>query len=223
MGTRRVTPSLSRLRGQVTNERGTMLLVALMVLLALTAVGMTSVQLVNEEINFAGNTRRGATTFRVTESGLFTALAFTSELGAAAFSGRVDDGAQLQSDGTSTMTTWAPDAMIADTEYFDMTESGSFGYEGVVLADEAEVGTQPADFEVRITETGMRQPLVGYSFSGPGARCRFKYQLDAVGNVGNQFDDEPEDASTTVWQMLRSNIYVGPLPCDLASSSIGSI
>ena len=53
---RRWTASLSALRG----ERGMMLLVALLVLLALTSVGMTSVQLVNSELNFAGNARRGA-------------------------------------------------------------------------------------------------------------------------------------------------------------------
>ena len=211
------------MRRAVANQRGSMLLVALMVLLALTAVGLTAVQLVNEEMNFAGNTRRGSTAFRVTESGLFTALAYTSALGASAFAGRVDEGAEIQSDGTSTLTTWDPDTMIPETDYFDMSESGSFGYEGVVLAENAEMGMQPADFEIRITETGMRQPLVGYSFSGPGARCRFKYQLDAVGNVGNALDGEPEDAASMVWQMLRSNIYVGPLPCDQASSGVGSI
>ena len=202
-------------------ERGMMLLVALLVLLALTSVGMTSVQLVNSEMNFAGNSRRGASAFRVTESGAFSALAYISSLGAETFATRVESEKKTQSDG-SIMTVWTPQTMVSGMNYFDLSETGSFGYEGTVLNDLANGGS-PVDFEVRITEAGMRQPLAGYSFNGPGSRCRFKYQVDTVGSVGAQLAGESEDATQTVWQMIRSTIYVGPLPCERKSAGLGAI
>ncbi|MDP6946069.1 MAG: hypothetical protein QF464_18110 [Myxococcota bacterium] len=199
-----------------------MLLVALLVLLALTSVGMTSVHLVNSEMNFAGNSRRGASAFRVTESGAFAALAYTSSLGAETFATRVETEKALQPDG-STKTVWKPTDMVSGVSYFDLTESGSFGYEGTVLTDLAAAGDSPVDFEVRITETGMRQPLAGYSFTGPGSRCRFKYQIDTVGNVGVAIAGESEEASQSVWQMIRNTVYVGPLPCERKAAGLGAI
>ena len=203
-------------------ERGMMLLVALLVLLALTSVGMTSVQLVNSEMNFAGNSRRGASAFRVTESGAFSALAYISSLGAETFATRVESEKETQSDG-SVKTIWTPKTMVSGLNYFDLSETGSFGYEGTVLNDLTGGLGSPVDFEVRITEAGMRQPLAGYSFNGPGSRCRFKYQVDTVGSVGAQLAGESEDATQTVWQMIRSTIYVGPLPCERKSAGLGAI
>ena len=203
-------------------ERGMMLLVALLVLLALTSVGMTSVHLVNSEMNFAGNSRRGASAFRVTESGAFSALAYVSSLGAESFATRVETEKTQQPDG-SMKTVWKPEDMVNNTTYFDLSELGSFGYEGTVLSDLAAGGASPVNFEVRIVEAGMRQPLAGYSFNGPGSRCRFKYQIDTVGSVGSQITGESEDASQTVWQMIRNTIYVGPLPCERKAASQGTI
>ena len=76
---------IETLRMRVSNERGSMLLVALMVLMALTSVAMLSIHMTNSEIGFAGNNRRGAATFRVTESGAFTALTHALDLGPEGF------------------------------------------------------------------------------------------------------------------------------------------
>ena len=199
-----------------------MLLVALLVLLALTSVGMTSVQLVNSELNFAGNARRGASAFHVTESGAFAALAYSSSLGAETFATRVETEKKAQPDG-SMKTVWKPADMVSGVDYFDLSETGSFGYEGTVLSHLAQGSQSPVDFEVRITEAGMRQPLAGYSFNGPGSRCRFKYQIDTVGNVGVQIAGETEDATQSVWQMIRNTVYVGPLPCEQKAAGLGAI
>ena len=199
-----------------------LLLVALLVLLALTSVGMTSVQLVSSEMGFAGNSRRGASAFRVTESGAFSALAYVSSLGAETFASRVEAEKKQLPDG-SMKTVWTPEDMVSGVSYFDLSELGSFGYEGTVLDEMAAGGQSPVNFEVRITEAGMRQPLAGYSFTGPGSRCRFKYQIDTVGSVGTQLTGESEDASQAVWQMIRNTVYVGPLPCERKAAGLGVI
>ena len=211
-----------KLKAQLDNQRGMMLLVALMVLLALTSVGLTSLHVVNAELGYAGNLRKGSSAFRVTESGAFSAMAYASSLGASAFASRVESEKALQPDGTM-KTVWQASDIVSAIPYFDLSASGSFGYEGVVLNEEAASGASPVNFEVRITETGMRQPLPGFSFNGPGARCRFKYQLDTVGSVGTQLSGEPSDAGFVTWQMIRSIIYVGPLPCEQQASGVGSI
>jgi len=199
-----------------------LLLVALLVLLALTSVVMTSVQLVSSEMGFAGNSRRGASAFRVTESGAFSALAYVSSLGAETFASRVEAEKKQLPDG-SMKTVWTPEDMVSGVSYFDLSELGSFGYEGTVLDEMAAGGQSPVNFEVRITEAGMRQPLAGYSFTGPGSRCRFKYQIDTVGSVGTQLTGESEDASQAVWQMIRNTVYVGPLPCERKAAGLGVI
>jgi hypothetical protein len=209
-------------RVSIKGERGMLLLVALLVLLALTSVGMTSVQLVNSEMNFAGNSRRGASAFRVTESGAFSAMAYISSLGAETFATRVEGDKAPQPDG-SIKTVWTPETMVSGMNYFDLSETGSFGYEGTVLSDLSGGSGSPVDFEIRITEAGMRQPLAGYSFNGPGSRCRFKYQIDTVGTVGTKLAGESEDATQAVWQMIRSTVYVGPLPCEQKAAGLGAI
>jgi len=208
---------IETLRMRVSNERGSMLLVALMVLMALTSVAMLSIHMTNSEIGFAGNNRRGAATFRVTESGAFTALTHALDLGPEGFV--ADVAAKTDIDGKAI---WTPNHLVNGMSYFDLSRTGSFGYEGEVLAKRS-AGTAPVDFQIQITKTGMRQPLIGYSGTGPDSRCRFKYQFDAVGNVGDQLMDEPEDAAFMAWQKIRSIMYIGPLPCDRAAATTGTI
>jgi hypothetical protein len=205
------------LRRRLGDQRGSMLLVALMVLMALTSVGMLTVHLTNSEVGFAGNNRRGSTAFRVTESGAFTALTHALNLGPEGFV--ADVAAKTDETGKAI---WTPSHLVSGISYFDMSATGSFGYEGEVLSKRA-TGKAPVDFQIQITKTGMRQPLVGYSGTGPESRCRFKYQFDAVGNVGDQLTDEPADGAFTVWQKIRSLMYVGPLPCDRAATGSGTI
>ena len=196
-----------------------MLLVALMVLLALATLAMAAATIVTTELNAAGNVRRGTSAFRVTEGGAYTTLAYASSLGPSAFAGNVSSGA----DPLTGKATWTADSMVA-AEYFDLDPNGlgSFGYEGAVQ-DEFEAGARPADFWVDVSSTGLRQPLVGYSFTGPGARCRFKYQVDARGNMGKNLPQEPLETESATWQQIRAYMYVGPLPCDLTETGTGSI
>lgn len=204
----------------VTSERGSMLIIALMVLLALTSVAMVAVQTVSSALGYAGNTRRGASAFRVTEGGAFTALAFASSLGPDTFVTSVDE--DINATGKSV---WQTDRMVPDTDWFDLTASGSFGFEGAesLAASTAYGAPDSAPYEVRVNvaPTGMRQPLMGYSVGGKGARCRFKYRLDAEGRVGQTFAGAGEDAAFEVWQRVRATTFVGPLTCEQAIGTIG--
>lgn len=203
----------------VTDQRGTMLLVALLVLLALATLAMTAATFVTTELNAAGNVRRGTSAFRVTEGGAYTALAFASSLGASSFASSVSAGADA---GTGKATWQATDMVTVD--YFDLDSEGkgSFGYEGAVQS-QLDAGASPADFWIDIVPTGMRQPLVGYSFTGPGSRCRFKYRIDSRGNVGDKLPQDPGEAESATWQQIRTYMYIGPLPCDLTETGTGSI
>lgn len=211
------------MRGGLRNERGSMLIIVLFVLAALASVAGVAVQKVNEELQYAGNVRKGTSAFHVTVSGSFVALGHASGLGA---SGLVDD-VETNKDGTTGRRTWEKSAMVPDTPYFDLSQSGSFGYEGYVTTLDAEAGDEPYDVDVEVLATGMKQPLLGYSSSGPGARCRFKYQFDANGRVGNRFTivdpDEEVVEQQDVWQQVRTYMYVGPLPCDGAGAGTGTI
>ncbi|MEZ4266278.1 MAG: pilus assembly PilX N-terminal domain-containing protein [Myxococcota bacterium] len=202
------------------NERGSLLIIALMVLLALTSVAFVAVQSVSSALGYAGNTRRGASAFRVTEGGAFTALAFASSLGADTFVASVDE--SITSAGKAV---WSSDHMVPDTDWFDLTASGSFGFEGSESLAAATAygspGVAPYEMRVNVAPTGMRQPLVGYSIGGKGARCRFKYRLDAEGRVGQTFADAGEEAAFEVWQRVRATTFVGPLTCDQATGTIG--
>jgi hypothetical protein len=204
-------------------ERGSMLLLVLFVLTALASIAGVAVQKVNEELQYAGNVRKGTSAFHVTVSGSFTALGHAAELGASGF---VDD-VETQKDPVTGVRTWTKDTMVSQTAYFDLSKSGSFGYEGEVTTEDAEPGDEPYDVTVEVLATGMKQPLVGYSLNGPGARCRFKYRFDANGRVGNKFTvgDPDEDVveQQDVWQQVRSYLNVGPLPCDSTGPGTGAI
>lgn len=208
--------TMREVRRMLAGECGSMLVVSLMILLALTSVAMVSIHMTNSEIGFAGNMRRGASAFRVTESGAFTALTHALNLGPSAFVADVES--KTEANGKAS---WKPSTLVQGMPYFDMTATGSFGYEGQVLG--ARNQTAPADFQIWIQKTGMRQPLVGYAGTGPDSRCRFKYQFDAVGNVGDQLPDQPEDGAYSVWQQIRTVMYVGPLPCERAATATGTL
>jgi hypothetical protein len=209
-----------RMAFAVHNERGSMLIIALMVLLALTSVALVAVQTVSSSLGYAGNTRRGASAFRVTEGGAFTAVAFASSLGADTFVASVDE-----SIAASGKATWDAERMVPDTGWFDLGADGSFGFEGAesqaAATNYGAAGVAPYEMRVNVAPTGMRQPLVGYSIGGKGARCRFKYRMDAEGRVGQALTDAGADSAYEVWQRIRATTFVGPLACDQAGGSIG--
>ncbi|MCB9729338.1 MAG: hypothetical protein H6744_15855 [Deltaproteobacteria bacterium] len=199
-----------------------MLIIALMVLLALTSLGLVAVQTVSSALGYAGNSRRSASAFRVTEGGAFTSLAYASSLGADIFVTKVDEAI-----AGSGKAVWDASQMAPDAEWFDLSAEGSFGYEGAQAVASATAfgspGVAPYEVSVNVSPTGMRQPLVGYSFGGKGARCRFKYRLDSEGRVGQTFSGAPADAAFEVWQRVRATTFVGPLSCDQVSGAIGAI
>ncbi len=206
---------LIAMRRHVDNQRGSLLLVALLVMLALGSLGIVALNKANGEIRYTGNARRGAAAFRVAEGGAYTALAFTDALGPSSFQAVI--GQDVPANPGVDDFDWFPEELVDGTDYFDMAATGSFGPEAVYLqaleaADAAAPTRPPMDFRVTGRSAGMVQPLVGYSLGGPGARCRFKYEIDTGGNVGATLADEPGDVFRA-WQGLRSVMYIGPLPC----------
>ncbi|MGM0577016.1 MAG: hypothetical protein ACQEXJ_14925 [Myxococcota bacterium] len=209
-----MTDHLAQTLRSVRGERGSMLVLALLVLLALTSVAMVAVQNVNSELRYAGNARKGAAAYRVTEGGAFTSLAWAEAVGPGAFVSRVNQSLATSGSGYAVLD---PGDLVTESgtfTYFDMGPTGSFGYEGHLEQGSAQPGKAPFDFEVRVTPTGMRQPLVGYGASGAGSRCRFKYQLDSVGHVGTDATGAAADATWAAWKQIRTLQFVGPLPCD---------
>jgi len=209
-------------------QRGSLLLIALLVLLALSSVGLVAVQNINSEIRYTGNARRGAVAYHVTESGAYGALAYADSMGPEGFIAQLALADDTDGDGR---VDWMPSDLVGGAlPYFDLSASGSFGYEGYLAGNEgasqseAEImNAMPARFEVEITSTGLRQPIIGYGFSGPGGFCRFKYQFDTEGSVGTALSDAPSEGGGPVWQRIRALMYVGPLPCDRAPTNLGDV
>ncbi len=203
---------------RLVGERGSMLVVALLVLLGLSGVGLVMVQKVNDEIHYIGNIRRGVMAYHITESGAYTALAYADRLGPTGFISAVE----LSRPDPSQPAEWSPDDLIGGGQYFDMSAAGSFGFEGYVESTDtaAPVSAPPMDFRVRVTSSGMLQPIVGYAVSGPGSRCRFKYQFDTDGNVGDT--SSTDDTVFSAWKRIRALMYIGPLPCDRTAGALGT-
>ena len=219
---------MSGTRRQATGERGSLLIISLLILLALASVGLVVVQKVATEQNFVGNARRGMVAYRVSEAGAYAALSYADSLGPTGFLhlleenkvdvGTADERVELTPNGLMQKLT------TNGMSFFDLSGSGSFGYEGK-LADEAASGTTataPMDFRVRIRRAGMTQPLEGYEMTGPGARCRFKYEFDIDGNVGDAAGQDTGQ-SFSAWKRLRALMNVGPLPCSRAAAGTGTI
>lgn len=218
-------------RAVVGGQRGYMLVIALLVLLALASVGMLAAQTISQEIQYAGNMRQGSVAYHVTEGGAFAALAYATELGPAGLAS-ADTGITVVDPTnpveTDVLARWGPDDLAGQgMTYFDMSTSGSFGYAGALLQSEGAGSASPTEwapvnFEVQLRSTGLRQPMIGYGVSGSSSYCRLKYQLDTVGSVGRGPGDT-NDATGTVWQQIRALIYVGPLPCEQSAVGAGGM
>jgi len=215
-------------RSQARGERGSLLIISLLILLALASVGLVVVQKVAIEQNFVGNARRGMVAYRVSEAGAFAALSYADSLGPTGFLQMLEDN-KVDVGTTDERVEMTPDGIMQKVStglvsFFDLSESGSFGYEGKLADDgtSAAATTGPMDFRVRIRRAGMTQPLEGYEMTGPGARCRFKYEFDIDGNVG---DAAGQDTGQTfsAWKRLRALMNVGPLPCSRQAAGTGTI
>lgn len=200
-------------------HRGSVMVVTLLVLLGLASIGIVAVNKIANEQSIAANARRGALAYHVTEAGAYTSLAFTDYVGAAGLSTILAQVGQMTNLGDE--PTMTPEQLVG-FPFFDMSKSGSFGYEGWSQEEAREttgIQTPPMDFRVRITSTGMIQPIEGYSLNGRGARCRFRHQFDSDGNLGlSPTSDEYE--RFRAWKRIRALVNVGPLPCRQSGGNI---
>ena len=211
--------------GDRRDERGSALVVALMLMVALASVAMVMMHKLTGQISYVSNDRKGALAYHVTESGLYTTLALADSLGAGGFLAALDVSQGTAQANDSTQGFIPGDLTGGGLSYFDLSESGSFGYEGFMLQGDLAVDPSlgpPIDFRVTVEATGMVQPLVGYSLNGEGSRCRFKYRIDSNGNIGHQKDGKDSNATFGAWKRLRALIYLGPLPCTKSVGSVGS-
>lgn len=206
-------------------RRGSALIVTLMLMVALTGVAMVMMHKLMRQISYVANDRKGAVAYHATESGLYTTLALADSLGASGFLSALE-GAQ----GTASFQDASQGFIPADLapnglNYFDMSESGSFGYEGTVLVGQGvDVQSQkaPIDFKVTVAATGMVQPVLGYSLNGENSRCRFKYQIDSNGTIGQNAEGKDSNTDFGAWKRIRALIYLGPLPCQKTTGNAGS-
>ncbi len=204
-------------------RRGSALVVALMLMIALSSVSMVVLHKLTTQLTYVGTERKGALAYHVTEGGAYSTLALADSLGAAGFLMALD--ASNPNLGTGEEPGFDPEDLTENgVAYFDLSQSGSFGYEGFVAkteADKGEVAKAPFDFRVSVTATGLVQPLVGYSLNGEGSLCRFKYRFDSDGVVGQQ--DKGKDTLTSfgAWKRVRAVMYVGPLPCTKTHGTLG--
>lgn len=213
---------------QATGQRGSLLIISLLILLALASVGLVVVQKVATEQNFVGNARRGMVAYRVSEAGAFAALSYADSLGPTGFLHLLDENT-VDAGTADERVEMTPDGIMQKVSttvmsFFDLSESGSFGYEGKLAEDDATAAATPPpmDFRVRIRRAGMTQPLEGYEMTGPGARCRFKYEFDIDGNVGDS-SGQDTGQSFSAWKRLRALMNVGPLPCSRQAAGTGNI
>jgi hypothetical protein len=205
-------------------KRGSALLVALMLMVALASVATVVLHKLTTEMTYVSTERKGTLAYHVTESGVFATLALADSLGAPGFLSTLDatslDVQPGQSPGFNPQ-----DLTVGGAPYFDLSQAGSFGYEGFVQStspDEDFGGKAPFDFRVSVTASGMVQPLVGYSLNGEGSRCRFKYRFDSDGTIGSQNQGKDSSTSFGAWKRIRALMYIGPLPCQKTSGSAGS-
>ena len=209
----------------LSKRRGSALVVSLMLMVALASVAMIAMNKLAGQGRYVSNDRKGALAYHVTESGLYTTLALADSLGASGFLSalEVSEGTAQAQDSTQGFV--PSDLTDGGMSYFDLSDSGSFGYEGASMQGDANQDPSlnpPIDFRVTVTATGMVQPLVGYSLNGEGSRCRFKYRLDSNGTIGHQKDGKDTSTDFGAWKRIRALIYFGPLPCKKSAGTAGN-
>lgn len=190
-----------------------------MILLGLASVGLIAVNKVVNEQSLAANARRGSVAYHVTESGAYTAIAYADSLGAFGLTSMLTLVVAETPLGEQPLI--EPDE-LAGFPFFDMSATGSFGFEGASqqgFADADAALSPPMDFRVNIETTGMIQPLEGYALNGAGSRCRFRHKIDTDGNLGLSRTDSGFE-TFRAWKRIRSLVNVGPLPCRKSGGTI---
>ncbi len=180
------------------NQRGSVLLIALLVILSLAALGMLAVHQVNYELHAAGNQRIAKQGYFLGEAGLAAPVAqaakdqnvFLSFLQTNSFIVRMND---------------------INTDFYglDHLEQGDLGAFGPEFHDDTDTFwityfSDPVDTK--------RVP--GFSMAG---FCYRKYTMTADGllGTGNINPDDPNSVVHATQRRFISHIYLGPFPCGL--------
>lgn len=171
------------------NERGSVLLLALLVLLVLSSIGLMVVQQVTGEAANVGAYRVAKQGYYVTEAGLAGPVALAAK----------DQTAFFGSLGASDFTVRTSDI---SPNFFDFGTWGSFGPE---FAKQ-----DAAQFVTYFSDPIDTRRVPGFS---TGGFCYRKYTATADGFLGTVDIDEPESLRHTAQARFVSHLFLGPFPC----------
>lgn len=179
------------------NERGSALLIALLVILSLAALGMLAVHQVNYELHAAGNQRVAKQGYFLGEAGLAAPVAqaakdqnvFLSFLQTNSFIVRMND--------------------INGDFYGFEHDTGELGAFGPEFDDDTE-----AFWITYFSDPVDTKRIPGFSMAG---FCYRKYTMTADGllGAGNIDPDDPDSVVHTTQRRFISHIYLGPFPCGM--------
>ena len=180
------------------NERGSVLLMSLLVILSLAALGMLVVHQVNYELHAAGNQRIAKQGYFLGEAGLAAPVAqaamdqnvFLSFLQTNSFIVRMND--------------------IYGDFYGFLHDEGELGAFGPEFSEE-----DNAFWITYFSDPVDTKRVPGFSMAG---FCYRKYTMTADGLLGTANidpEEHPESVGHTTQRRFISHIYLGPFPCGL--------
>ncbi len=174
---------------RLTNPRGSLLIVALMVVLVMAGLAAVGARGVMMELNQVGNFRTAEQSARVTEAGMEGAIALAIEKG---------DAFPLYLQQTAYQL--APKDVAQN--FYDMTVKGSFGRESSVLTD--------VTFVTKASQPSDTNRVPGYPVNDAFVWKRF--QIQTYGYYGTA-----DSAAATAADVMRNSArqyvslsYVGP-------------
>lgn len=171
------------------HPRGSLLVIALMVILVLAGLGLIAVRNVMMEHSQVGNFRAGEQALNVTDAGLASVMALAVSRGDA-FPAFVQ-----ANSNTLNMTD-------AATQFFDVTKDGSFGREFVNIGG--------VNFQTVLTAPADTNRVPGYPVSDQ--YIWKKYKMTTTGFYGDQ-QIKPSEVDSTLRNSTRRFVsfsYVGP-------------
>jgi hypothetical protein len=176
------------------HERGSVLLLALLVLLVLSSIGLMVVQQVTGEAANVGAYRISKQGFYVTEAGLAGPIARAAE----------DQSVFLSAMQNNSFTIKSTDV---HNNFFDFNTWGSFGPE---FAQQ-----DAASFVTYFSDPVDTERIPGFS---TGGFCYRRYTVTSDGYLGTDGSTnvaDPETLRHTAMARFVSHVYLGPLPCGM--------
>jgi len=180
-------------------ERGSVLIISLMVILSLAALGLLAVHQVHYELHNAGNRRVAGQGYYLAEAGLAAPVAQAT----------ADQNVFLSFLQTNSFIVRMSDI---DTQFYTRGQEqsdilkGAFGPEFTDTAD--------AYWVTYFSDPVDTKRIPGFSTAG---FCYRKYTMTADGLLGlkDVSADDPESVVHSAQQRFVSHIYLGPFQCDL--------